>query len=115
MSRLLSFVFGEGRDEGEAVQDNLRSHWSVPELLAQLPDFRRVDDGSDLLAFRLAGAFPHRSVYVYLYGENPDLIHYDLEDESAPTEQWDHAVRRGSACSVGELREVVGSWLNRAR
>jgi hypothetical protein len=87
----------------------------VSKLLAELRGFRRVDDGSDLLAFRLVGVFPQRSVYVYLYGENPDLIHYDLDDASAETGQWDHAVRRGSARSVEELREVVGSWLNRAR
>jgi hypothetical protein len=87
----------------------------VSELLAELHDFRRGDDGSDLLAFRLVGASPHRSVYVYLYGEDPDLIHFDLEDELAETGQWDHAVRRGSARSVEELREAVGPWLHGAR
>ncbi len=97
------------------MRDNLRSNWSVPELLVELRDFRRADEGADLLAFRLVGALPQRSVYVYLYGENPELIHFDLEDESVPTGQWDHAVRRGSARSVEELREVVGSWLQGAR
>jgi hypothetical protein len=104
-------LFGEEMGEEEVVQDNLRSNWSVSELLAELRDFRRVDDGSDLLAFRLIGSYPQRSVYVYLFGENPDLIHFDLEDEFAQTGQWDHAVRRGWAGSVVELQEVVGSWL----
>src|SRR5262245_24763703 len=96
------------------MKDKLRSNWSVSALLAELPAFRRVDGGADLLAFRLAGAVPQRSVYVYLYGEDPSLIHFDLEDESAETGQWDHAVRSGSVRSVEELRTVVGSWLNGA-
>jgi hypothetical protein len=33
------------------MRDNLRSNWSVPGLLAGLRDFRRADDGTDLLAF----------------------------------------------------------------
>jgi hypothetical protein len=93
------------------MRDNLRSNWSVPQLLAGLRDFHRTDHGGDLLAFRLAGAAPQRSVYVYLYGEDPDLIHFDLEDESAETGEWDHAVRRGSARSAEELRAIVCAWL----
>jgi hypothetical protein len=93
------------------MRDNLHSNWSLATLLAALPEFRRTDDGIDLLAFRLAGAIPQHSVYVYLYGGDPDLIHFDLEDESANTDEWDHAVRRGSARSIAELRAVVLAWL----
>ena len=93
------------------MRDNLYSNWSVSGLLAQLSDFRRADNGNDLLAFRLVGTLPYRSVYVYLYGEDPDLIRFDLEDESAPTGEWDHAVHRGSVRSVEELQSVVCSWL----
>jgi hypothetical protein len=93
------------------VRDKLRSNWSVPVLRATLPEFQRTDDGTDLLAFRVAGAVPHRSVFVYLYGEDPDLIHYDLEDVAAETGEWDHAVARGSVRSVDELRAIVRGWL----
>ena len=95
------------------MPNNLHSNWSVPELLAGLRHFRRADDGSDLLAFRVVGDFPHRAVFVYLYGKDPDLIHFDLEDESRETRNWDHAVRRGSVRSLEELRSVVASWLPR--
>jgi hypothetical protein len=96
------------------VEDDLRSDWTVEGLLAELPGFRRADDGSDLLAFRLVGNTPARSAYVYLYGGDPGLIHFDLEDESAETGRWDHAVRRGSARSLEELRGVIGPWLQGA-
>lgn len=102
-----------GRGEGK-MRDNLRSKWSVPQLLEALPDFARTDDGTDLLACRLVGAIPRHSVYVYLYGNDPGLIHDDLEDESAPPGEWDHAVTRGSARSAEELRSVVRLWLGAA-
>jgi len=95
------------------MQDNLRSNWSVSALLAGLREFRRSDDGSDLLAFRVFGSIPHRFVFVYLYGNDPDLIHFDLEDESAKTAEWDYAVVRGSVRSLDELQDVVHSWLRR--
>lgn len=69
------------------MQSTLHSNWSVTNLLAELRDFRRIDDGTDLLAFRLVDALPMRSVYIYLYGEDPDLIHFDLEDESADADE----------------------------
>jgi hypothetical protein len=97
------------------MQDNLRSNWTVSGLLAELPGFQRADDGSDLLAFRLVGASPQRSVYVYLYGQDPDLIHFDLEDTSAETGNWDSVVRRGSVRTVEELRQFVGPWLHGSR
>ncbi len=93
------------------MSDNLRSNWSTEGLLARLPGLRRVDDGGDLLAFRVAGTSPARAAYVYLYGEDPDLIHYDLEDEAIEGGQWDGAVECGSARSVEELRSVLWRWL----
>jgi hypothetical protein len=97
----------------QALRDKLYSNWSVSELLAQFSEFRRTDDGNDILAFRLAGNLPQRSVYVYLYGEDPDLIHFDLEDELAETDEWDHTVHSGSVRSPEELRGVVFAWLKR--
>jgi hypothetical protein len=93
------------------MRDNLHSSWTIQEILAALPEFRRIDDGGDLLAFRLAGAIPHRSVYVYLYGDDPRLIHFDLEDESVETGEWDHAINRGSVRSLEDLRPQVRVWL----
>lgn len=92
------------------MEDHLSSNWSALGLLAALIEFRRIDDGSDLLAFRLAGEIPQRSVYVYLYGEDPAAIHFDLEDESEIGE-WDQAVKRGAVRSVAELRTVLHGWL----
>jgi hypothetical protein len=94
------------------MRDILRSNWSIAVILAELPEFRRIDDGTDLLAFRLAGAIPRRSAYVYVYGKDPDLIEFDLEDESVETGDWDHTVRRGSAQSIAELRTVLLAWLH---
>ena len=93
------------------MRDNLHSNWTIQEILAILPEFRWIDDGGDLLAFRLAGVVPHRSVYVYLYGEDPRLISFDLEDESVETGEWDHAVKRGSVRSLKDLRTQVRAWL----
>src|SRR4051794_33659701 len=93
------------------MQDQPRSIWSAPELLEALPGYSRCDDGTDLLAFRLAGTVPQRFVYVYLYGDAPDLINYDLEDRSAATVEWDYTVQRGSARTANELRVVVRCWL----
>jgi hypothetical protein len=95
-----------------AMGNNLRSNWSVRNLLAELSEFQRTDDAGDNLAFRLVGAIPDRSVYVYLYGEDPDLIHFDLEDNSIATGEWDHAVRRDSVGTVAELRVIVCDWLH---
>jgi hypothetical protein len=93
------------------MRNILRSNWTIPPLLAALNGYDRTDDGTDLRAFRVVGEDPQRSAYVYLYGEDPDLIHFDLEDESVETGEWDHAVRRGSVRSVDDLRTVVAAWL----
>lgn len=50
------------------MADGLHSNWTVPQVLTALPELRREDDGSDLLAFRVIGASPNRAAYVYLYG-----------------------------------------------
>jgi len=93
------------------MKDLLRTNWTIEPLLAALHDFQRTDDGVDLLAFRVAGSMPQRSAYVYLYGDNPDLINFDLEDESVETGEWDHAVQRGSVRSIPDLRAIVVRWL----
>lgn len=93
------------------MSDPLRSNWSLDNLLAQLPGLRRVDDGGDLLAFRVAGLSPSRTAYVYLYGDDPALIHYDLEDPSIDDGEWDHAVERGSVASGERLRALLDDWL----
>jgi len=76
-----------------------------------LHDFQRTDDGADLLALGVAGVMPQRSVYFYLYGDDPDLIHFDLEDESVETGEWDNTVERGSVRSIEDLRVIVVRWL----
>ena len=93
------------------MHNPLDSNWTVRKILTSLCGFRRVDDGADLLAFRMAGLAPRRFVYVYLYGDNPDLIHYDLENLAIDTDEWDHAVERRSLCSAEELRDVCERWL----
>jgi hypothetical protein len=97
---------------GAMIFNALESNWTVPEVLAALPGLRRVDDGTDLLAFRVAGASPTRTAYVYLYGGSRDLISFDLEDGVIQTGGWDHAVRRGQTSSLAELREVVSGFLD---
>jgi hypothetical protein len=93
------------------MADPLDSNWTVPQVLAALPGLRRVDDGDDLLAFRVAGACLTRTAYVYLYGGTPELISFDLEDEAVETGEWDHAVQRGQTRSLAELRAVVSEFL----
>ena len=95
------------------MADALHSNWSVPQVLAALTGVRRVDAGADLLAFRVAGESPTRTVYVYLYGDDPDRISFDLEDSTANTGAWDHAVQHGETRSLSELREVVKGWLSK--
>lgn len=87
--------------------DPLHSNWTVPQVFAALSGLRRVDDGSD----RVTGVSPTRSGYVYLYGGNPDLISFDLEDDAVETGEWDHAIRRGQTRSLDELRAVLSAWL----
>ena len=94
------------------MSDKLRTNWTIEPLVAALRDFRRTDDGTDLLAFRVADRVPRRSVYVYLYGDDPDRINFDLEDLGVETREWDHAVQRGSARSIEELRSVVARWIS---
>lgn len=97
------------------MRDRLQSNGSVPQILEALQGYTRCDDGVDLLAFRLSGVVRHRRVYVYLYGDDPDLIHFDLEDRSAASEALDYAVRRGAVRSTDELLAVVRLWLGPAR
>jgi hypothetical protein len=87
------------------------SQWSVPGLLAKLPGYRRVDRGGESLAFRVAGDLPARSVYVYLYGDDPAAIHFDLEDATELRPGWDQPPERGSVRSPGDLALVVRWWL----
>ena len=47
------------------------SQYSVHGRLAKLSGYRRVDRGGEMLAFRVAGDSPARSVYIYLYGDDP--------------------------------------------
>jgi hypothetical protein len=94
------------------MPDALHSNWTIPQILVALPGLLRVDDGSDLLACRVTSANPTRTAYVYLYGNDQDLISFDLEDEAAETGKWDHAVRCGQTGSLAELREVVLGWLS---
>lgn len=63
----------------------------MDDLLLQLSVYRHQDVG-ELLERRFAGCHPTRTAYVYLYGEDPHLIYYDLEDVAAQTNEWDHAV-----------------------
>ena len=87
------------------------SNWSVHGLLDKLHGYRRIDRGGELLAFRLAGNSPSRSVYVYLYGEDPGAIHFDLEDSSPVRPDWEQPPEHGSVWSAGDLELVVRWWL----
>jgi len=93
---------------------SLETNWSVENLVSRLPEFRRFDDGRDLLVFYLVGKKPHRFVYIYLYGDDPDAVYYDLEDDSIETESWDNAVERGEVRSLAELRRLCERWLGSA-
>src|SRR6266851_3437008 len=93
------------------MADKLRSNWKLDDLLQHLSAYRYYDVGG-LLECRLGGINPTRTAYVYLYGEDPNLIHYDLEDESAQTDEWDHAVERGSVSSIDDLKAVLRRWLD---
>lgn len=96
------------------MADPLHSAWTIEQVLAALSGLSRVDDGADLLACRVAGASPTRAAYIYLYGGTPNRISFDLEDAVADTGAWDHAVRRGQAGTLAELRAVVSEWLGEA-
>src|SRR5262245_17281793 len=87
------------------------SNWTVAGLLTKLPGFRRVDKGSELLAFRLAGNTPGRTVYVYLYGDDPSDIHFDLEQEAPPNQAFDLEPEHGSARTIGDLALILRWWL----
>jgi hypothetical protein len=87
------------------------SRWSVHGLLTTLNGYRRVDRGSEALAFRVVGDSPARSVYVYLYGDDPAAIHFDLEDSTELRPGWDQPPERGSVWSAGDLALVVRWWL----
>lgn len=87
------------------------SLYSVHGLLAKLPGYRRVDRGGEVLAFRVAGDSPARSVYIYLYGDDPAAIHFDLEDSTELRPGWNQPPERGSVWSAGDLALVVRWWL----
>lgn len=87
------------------------SQWSVPGLLAKLSGFRRVDRGDEMLAFRVVGDVPDRSVYIYLYGDDPAAIHFDLEESTELRPGWDQPPEHGSVWSAGDLALVVRWWL----
>jgi len=92
--------------------DPLQSNWSIPEVLAAVPNYRRTDDGVDLLACRIAGEHEGRAVYLFLYGADPDSIHYDLEESTAVTnERWDGATESGSVNNLAVLPVIVRQWL----
>ena len=95
------------------MDDSLRSNWEIPQIVSALPGLRRVDEGGDLMACRIAGKHHTRTAYVYLYGGTPDLISFDLEDESVETDEWDRAIKRGEVTSLPELRDIVSEWLNK--
>jgi hypothetical protein len=96
------------------MADALHSNWTIPQVLAAFPGVVRVDSGDDLLAARVRGSIPTRTVYLYLYGDDPDAIFFDLEDTTLST-AWDHAVHRGQVQSLSELREIVTDWLENHR
>ena len=87
------------------------SNWTVSGLLSKLPRFRRVDLGAEHLAFRLAGNTPGRTAYVYLYGEDPADIHFDLEEDAAPAQSVEIDPEHGSVRSDGDLALVLRWWL----
>lgn len=87
------------------------SNWTVAGLVAKLPEFRRVDQGAELLAFRLAGDAPGRTVHIQLYGEDPAAIHFDLEDLNAVYPEWDRTPEQGRVTSIGDLALVLRWWL----
>lgn len=93
------------------MKDNLDSNWEISTILESLPESRRVDDGRDLLACGVKGAHASRTAYIYLYGENPDEISYDLEDIASDSKEWDSAVHRGKTESLEELCKRVQQWL----
>jgi len=86
------------------------SFWTIAGVAKCLGEFRRIDDGSDFLALCVAGDCPHRTAYIYLYGEAPESIHFDLQDASVENGSWDHVVRKGSARSIDELRSHLTDW-----
>jgi hypothetical protein len=59
----------------------------------------------------VAGAHLTRAAYIYLYGGDPYLISFDLEDEAINSNEWDCTVRRGEVRSLEELRDIVLGWL----
>jgi hypothetical protein len=54
-------------------------------------------------------------VYIYLYGGQPDLIHFDLEDPTSNGNEWDAAIGRGSTRTTERLLEVAHMWLDEGR
>lgn len=95
--------------------DFLRSNWNIDELLGELEEYERVDDEVDLLAFRIASASSARTMYIYLYGNDPGLIRFDLEDPTAKGAEWDAAVGRGSARTTERLLAIARAWLDDER
>jgi hypothetical protein len=100
---------------GDHLADALRSNWEAQDLLSELARYPRADDGTDRMAFRIKSTSSARTMYVYLYGGQPDLIHFDLEDPTSDAVEWDAAVGRGSAGTKERLLEVAHLWLDDGR
>ena len=88
-----------------------RSNWTVPGLLAQLPQFRRLDGGADELAFRLGCETPGRTAYVYLSVVEPAAIHFRLEDADSKSRDWGDSEECGCVLSAADLSLVLRWWL----
>ena len=90
---------------------DFNTDWSVEQLLAALPEYERLDDGTDLLAFIVRGREAGHTAYIYLFGQGRQTISYDLEDWSRETGEWDHAVERGSVTTIEDLTRICRRWL----
>ncbi|MBL8740106.1 MAG: hypothetical protein JNK04_03395 [Myxococcales bacterium] len=88
-----------------------KSSWHVDQLLAALSQFDRIDDAADDLAFRIGAPSAQRTMYVHLYGGDPWLIHFDLEDPTQAPTSWDHRISSGAVEDVESLRTMAEAWL----
>lgn len=95
-----------------AASPPFRSSWAIDKILHLFSGYQRVDDGTDTLAARVVSNSSNRRMYFYLYGEDPALIHFDLEDPDADTHEWDGAVGRGTVKNPANLLTVARTWLD---